>query len=351
MKRLVICCDGTWNVPDRTDRGLLCPSNVAKMALAVSPLDANGIEQRIFYGKGVGTGVMDRRIGGLFGWGLTRHIMHAYRFLLAHYEPGDEIYLFGFSRGAYTVRSLAGLVRNSGILRRDSSAQLTDAYRLYRRRDDASHPEDIEARLFRKAYAYEPRIRFIGVWDTVGGLGIPMPVSWLQFLTRWWQFHDVKLSSYVDNAYQALAIDERRKPFLPTLWEQQPHAVDQHMVQAWFAGVHSNVGGGYADSGLADIAFSWVQEKAEACGLALDDEYLRNTIHPNYRGELRDSRIGFYTNFPPVVRPIGSGVRSNEVAHASSVDRMQQADYAPPNLQLFLSRGGPVAPSSPDLPS
>jgi uncharacterized protein (DUF2235 family) len=198
-KRLVICCDGTWNVPDQkdgrqTDNALPCPSNVAKMALAVAPRDDDGRDQLVFYGKGVGTGRWDRLRGGAFGWGLSEHILDAYRFLMQHFEPDDEIFLFGFSRGAYTARSTAGFIRNSGILKREHRAKLADAFRLYRRRDEASQPAEIEATLFRRAFSHETRIKFVGVWDTVGALGIPrgipwLPVSLLQLVNKPWAFH------------------------------------------------------------------------------------------------------------------------------------------------------------------
>ena len=354
-RRLVICCDGTWNIPDRKDRGKVSPSNVAKIALAVTPRGRDGSEQLVFYDKGVGTEVFDRLRGGVFGWGLSRNIQDAYRFIVDAYEPGDEIFLFGFSRGAYTARSTAGLIRNSGLLKREHTDKLAAAYSLYRRRGDASHPTTVEAQLFRKAFAHEVRITFIGVWDTVGALGIPVGIPWLQdswlhFLNQRWEFHDVKLSSFVDNAYQAIAIDERRPQFVPTLWEQQAHAEHQTMEQMWFAGVHSNVGGGYQDAGLSDITFLWMKGKAEALGLAFDREYIERNVAPDALGELRDSKTGFYELFPDSVRQIGLGRSANEAVHRSAVDRMEQAHspaYQPPNVKAYLRRGGKVTPPDP----
>ena len=351
-KRLVICSDGTWNIPDRQDRGKVRPSNVAKMALAITPRAADGTEQLVFYGKGVGTGPLDRLRGGAFGWGLSKNIQDAYRFIIEHHEPGDEIFLFGFSRGAYTVRSTAGLIRNSGVLKREHRDKVSDAYHLYRRRDDASQPSKVEAQLFRKQFAKEVRITFIGVWDTVGALGIPtgipwLPGSWLSFINRRWQFHDVKLSSFVDNAYQALAIDEKRPQFMPTLWKQQPHAQHQQMEQVWFAGVHTNIGGGYEDAGLSDITFLWMKDKAEACGLAFDQDYIQQTFVPNHLGELRDSKTGLYALLRDAVRSIGEGYNANEAIHRSAVDRMEQAfnpSYRPTNLLSYLQSGGKVVP-------
>ena len=200
-KRLVVCCDGTWNVPDRIDRGQLSPSNVVHIALATADRDAEGRRQLVFYDTGVGTRRFEHVLGGAFGFGLSSKVKDAYRFLIETYEPGDEIFLFGFSRGAYTARSTAGLIRNCGILRRDQATRLDAGYELYRRRDSASLPSEFESQLFRRMYACEPetRIRFIGVWDTVGALGIPagipwLPVSWVQSFNKRWAFHDLRLS-------------------------------------------------------------------------------------------------------------------------------------------------------------
>jgi hypothetical protein len=157
----------------------------------------------------------------------------------------------------------------------------------------------------------------------------------------------VRLSTFVDNAYHAVAIDERRPQFTPTLWEQQPDAQGQRMEQVWFAGVHTNVGGGYQDSGLSDLTFLWMKDKAEACGLAFDQGYLARTLAPNPLGELRDSKIGFYEKFPDAVRPIGEKPTGNEAVHSSAAVRMEQASnpaYRPPNLVRYLQRGGTVTP-------
>ena len=345
MKRLVVCCDGTWNRPDQVDRGEVRPSNVAKMALAVAPRDLAGVAQLVYYHTGVGTSRRDRIRGGAFGWGLSRNIKDAYLHLVANYEPGDELFFFGFSRGAYTVRSLAGLVRNCGILRREFAGRLDDGYKLYRRRDKDSNPRAIESQLFRKSYATEVRIKCIGVWDTVGALGIPMrPAS------RRLRFHDVKLSSYVDNAFQALAIDERRRPFKPSIWEQQEHAGGQRLEQRWFSGVHTNVGGGYADSGLSDIAFRWMKDRAAECGLAFDGGYVSESVHPNALGELRNSMTALYRLSVPYLRPIP---RRNETPTFETVDpsvyeRLAGLPYRPPNLPPGEQAAG--RPTPPDAP-
>ena len=165
----------------------MSPSNVAKLILALAPTGDDGIAQLPLYHKGVGTGRWERLRGGAYGRGLGGHVREVYRSIAEEYEPGDEIFLFGFSRGAFTVRSAAGLIFNSGILRKQNLGKLDDAYRLYRRRDSKSRPNGIEARLFRKQYSHpEPevaggpkQIKCIGVWDTVGALGIPAAIPWL----------------------------------------------------------------------------------------------------------------------------------------------------------------------------
>ena len=210
MKRIVICSDGTWQTPRQEDT-----THVLEMARAVLPAAADGTVQAVFYDWGVGTdGLLHRVLGGISGQGIDRNIRDCYRFLVHNYEDGDEIYLFGFSRGAYTVRSLAGLVRNCGILRKDEAGRLSDAYRIYRRADAA--PSSAEAKAFRAAYSREAMIAFIGVWDTVGALGIPLR-GLSKLTTRRHRFHDVELSRFVKHACHALAIDERRRPFQPSL--------------------------------------------------------------------------------------------------------------------------------------
>jgi len=271
-KHLIVCCDGTWNTPEQSENGQICPTNVVKMASALTPLARDGTPQIVFYHDGVGTSSgfdLSHWIGGAFGAGLSKIILDAYRFLVDNYSDGDELYFFGFSRGAYTVRSLAGLVRNCGLLKKIHAEKIPDAYGLYRREDRPAEPDGEEARTFREQFSREVTIKCIGVWDTVGALGIPDHV--LRHLTEQrWQFHDVKLSRIVEHAYHALAIDERREDFRPTLWEQQPDAGNQTLEQVWFAGVHCNVGGGYEESGLSDLAFLWMKAQAETCGLTFD---------------------------------------------------------------------------------
>ncbi|OCB10405.1 hypothetical protein A5717_23075 [Mycolicibacterium porcinum] len=342
-KRLVVCCDGTWNTPDQTTDGKLTPTNVAKVAMALASHDADGREQRLFYHRGVGTTRSDRLLGGAFGAGLFRDVCEAYRFVVQNYAEGDELFFFGFSRGAYTARSTAGLIRNSGVLHRDNADQIEQAFALYRSGNENTNPRSVTAALFRKMYSCEPEIRFIGVWDTVGALGIPSVGGWLaRKFNKRYEFHDTTLSSRVGEAYQALAIDERRGPFVPTIWTQSDQApATQRLEQVWFTGVHCDVGGGYPDHGLSDIALCWMLEKARRAGLVFVDnafspepsrgvepvssqeiveEYTR--IAPNPAGKPENSLKGIYRFLRPYQRIGGKG--SNEYI-ASTVDRQQRS--------------------------
>ena len=319
MKRLIICADGTWNDEDRAS----APTNVAKLHRALQTYHIEGVSQFVYYHSGVGTKWGERVRGGAFGYGINRNIRACYEFLVDHYERGDELYLFGFSRGAFTVRSLAGLIRNSGIVR--DRKRVKQAFKLYRSRSPRRHPALAEALAFRRQYAkparegdgepgkdehelaYSPDIKFIGVWDTVGALGYPIPFFaalkplLLALGINWW-FHDTTLSRSVQHAYHALAIHERRSDFMPTLWQQQldaqgrPGRSDQHMEQVWFAGVHSDVGGGYGASGLADVAFRWMVDKARACDLAFRERALEPgfDLAPDPLGAQHESFTGAF---------------------------------------------------------
>ncbi len=332
-KRLVMCCDGTWNTA-----GQRSPTNVVKFRDAIAPQAPDGTEQKVFYHEGVGTGRWERTRGGAFGFGLSRNVRDTYRFLVKNYEEGDELFFLGFSRGAFTARSTAGFVRNAGILRRDQEHRIDQAYALYRTDEGPDSPEAVA---FRRAYAVsdETPIRFIGVWDTVGSLGVPnvgFPAT--NFFNRRWAFHDTKLSSRVQSAFQALAIDEARRPFEPTLWEPQPHAINQELEQVWFVGVHCDVGGGYPQRELADITFYSMTSRARACGLVF--KHGAAPLDPNLAiGRLHKSQTGFYILLPPNHRVLGAKDPAHEHAASTAVERHKKGTYAPQNLTVYL--GGP----------
>lgn len=335
MKRLVVFCDGTWDKPV----GPIASSNVCKLHDAIEPTDPDGVQQLPWYHSGVGTGggSLGHWFGGMFGLGLSADIKLAYAWLVGQYQPGDEVFLIGFSRGAYTVRSLAGLIRNSGILRPDRSALVDDAFTLYRDRSGTSGPRSGRARDFRQQNSYEARIRFIGVWDTVGALGIPVVPVLHPIAEHFWGFHDVQLSSWVDYAVQALAIDEQRKPFVPTLW--QPAAPpepgqpgNQSLEQAWFAGCHCDVGGGNTPPDLSDITLTWMRGHAENVGLAFRTDPPPPTGNP--AGQLHQSCTGKWKilgSASRVIGQLGSGM------DPSVRQRYERMTYAPRNLIDYLS--------------
>lgn len=276
-KRLVFNFDGTWNRLDAA-----CPTNVVLTAESVLPLDRNGIAQLNYYDQGVGTEKNDRIRGGVFGRGLTRNLADAYRNLVFNYTPGDDILVFGFSRGAFTARTFVGLLRNCGIVARSHADRTGEAIDIYRSRD----PEDPAWRKrladFQKDYVpyLEPQVAYLGVWDTVGALGIPNYYGIARFFNGKYRFHDTELSPCVRSARHAVAIDETRRAFEPTLWEgfdelnigagKKPTDADAPYQQKWFPGVHSAVGGSGELRGLSDQALEWVWAGARLAGLELD---------------------------------------------------------------------------------
>jgi hypothetical protein len=353
-KRLVLCCDGTWNTADQERDGRPCPTNVTKVALGLAD-HGGGLEQRVYYQKGVGTKPGERLRGGALGVGLSRNVRDAYRFVVENYQPGDELYFFGFSRGAYTARSTVGMIRNCGVLKQEHAHRLSEAYSLYRAR--TIRPVDLESQLFRRSYSHETRIRFIGVWDTVGSVGIPsVGLGLTKLVNRRWGFHDTQLSTTVDAAFQALAIDELRRPFEPTLWQRSPDAADQHVEQVWFTGDHCDVGGGHRDSALADIALLWMIQRAESCGLAFRDNAYRRPdggtprgfdrqtflVGPNPRGQIHGARRWIYRVLRPYHRPIGAKDAATESVARSALVRHENPSqsYAPRQLVAYL-RGEP----------
>ncbi|MGI5466236.1 DUF2235 domain-containing protein [Streptomyces sp. CA-132043] len=249
-QRLVVCCDGTW-----FDPSMASVSNVRRLHNALRATDADGSPQRSHYEPGVGTegGVLRRLLGGALGAGLSQDILDAYQWLVTAYRPGDAIALFGFSRGAYTARSLAGLITASGLIDiggLDASTvgrHVRRAYVHYRARE--------EGRRWRTGlrFGFDPDdaaampVDFIGVWDTVGSLGIPNYLAGINLLVpaRRLEFrHNVRLNPHIKHARHAVAMDERRRPFTPTLWDNTAADHDQDIEQRFFPGSHMDVGGG-----------------------------------------------------------------------------------------------------------
>ena len=341
-KRIIICCDGTWNEPENEKEGRRVPTNVLKLVRAIEPRDVErGIDQVVYYGRGVGTGtfgLIDKYLGGGAGLGISRNIQEAYRFLANNYVEGDEIFCFGFSRGAYTARCLSGLLDAAGLLDKNDMDHLPDAYGYYRTPPAQRESSKYHPRL-RDLPRSRPKIKFMGVWDTVGSLGVPTPLLSRISKKYWVGFHNAALSGLIENAYQALGIDERRQPFAPAIWDRRTG--QKKLQQVWFAGVHSNIGGGYPDSGLSDIAFLWMANRAMEHGLVFDSRYLadRAKVAPQATGQLEDSySLGYKIlrtlRVSPYPRPIGRFLNMGEMVHESVLKRLltPHLNYRPENV-------------------
>lgn len=301
MKRIITCSDGTWNKPDVKDRGILVQSNVEKMFISICPMgkatnSCIDVPQLKAYDQGVGTGYspLDKISGGVTGAGIDKNIKDLYTFVCLNYNLGDELYLFGFSRGAYTSRSLAGLIKCCGLLKPEYIHLVDDAYNLYRDRNKYSLPSSDMMKAWRANFCFEDitEILFIGAWDTVGSLGIPLPF-YKTLNHEKYKFHDYTLGEHIKCAYHALAINEKRRLFQPTLWKLSDTVMNtpnhpQVLEQRWFTGAHANIGGGYADCGLSDITLHWLIEKAQALGLCFHNPPTIKT-EPKYMGEIRNS--------------------------------------------------------------
>lgn len=345
MKRLVVCCDGTWNTPEQEENNTPAPTNVIRLYNSVAARDAAGTEQLRYYHPGVGVegGFFARTAGGLYGAGIDQNIMSGYGWLARHYRPGDAVYLFGFSRGAYTARSLAGFIGRCGL---PDTTRLSEAafWKRVATAYEQGYRHRRPPRMWRRQWPWlDPRrihITFIGVWDTVGALGIPDDLALLNLLDnpQRWRFHDTRLGSRVRFARQALALDEWRANFTPTLWtdaQGRPLQSGRRVKQLWFPGVHADVGGGYADHGLSDIALQWMIDEARATGLAFDDALLTpDQVTPAPRGPLHNSRKGLFKALPTRPRPIPRFAEHSPWLHESAWIRhktppITQAPYHP----------------------
>lgn len=341
MRRLIVCCDGTWNSRDQADGGVPAPTNVVRIANALT----SDQTQRVYYHPGVGVGgsKLDKMLGGGTGTGLSRNILSAYEWLCRGYQEGDQLYLFGFSRGAYTVRSLVGFINHCGLLRVDDNPP-ADTWQVierlyqegYRKRGTmAALREQIGQQCFHNAPGRAIPVRFLGVWDTVGALGIPDDLAWLDLLDdpADHTFHSTSLSANVRTARHALAMDEQRKAFAPTLWSDIPVGAD--VKQLWFPGVHADVGGGYRECGLSDGALAWMIEEAKQAGLTFNDSICRQ-IRPNHHDTLHDPRTGIFAMLETQPRSIPS-LLDEHFFHDSARDRLRdppihQCPYRQPHL-------------------
>lgn len=274
--KLAVFADGTWN--QMREKG----TNV--LTLRRMAVDDERQGQKVFYDEGVGTNWGQKLSGGLFGMGISQNIVDGYEFLVENWagDPSPtkhDIFLFGFSRGAYTVRSLAGLLGRIGLVK--NKRDIKEAYDLYRKAMDKKHHPAI-AKFQAEKVATQPKIKMIGVWDTVGALGIPLNV--LNRLNPFpHKFHDTALSPHVEAAYHAVAIDERRVAYEPSLWDPLPADSPQILEQVFFPGAHSDVGGGYHDDRrLGEITLEWIARRARRHGLLLKADPRRCTVEDSY---------------------------------------------------------------------
>ncbi len=295
MKRIVVCMDGTWQRLSKYDA-----TSIATIARSVAHVDRDGVHQIVVYSRGVGAYNELRQahggalLGGVFGRGLEESLLDAYLRLAFNYNPGDELYIFGFSRGAFQARSLAGMIGKVGIVSRRHAEMAPEAFRLYRNRKLSI--ADDEVLNFRRKYGkrirfpgnaslnsfYDTRVKYLGIFDTVGQRGLPSvfgPIS--DLANSKYSFHDLALGEHVDNARHALAIDEARWMFPPTPWTNI-EALNQKIApsaapwtapyqQRWFPGTHGDVGGG-GGTRLFPFPLLWIVEGAESCGLVFDRE-------------------------------------------------------------------------------
>ncbi|MBX9700025.1 MAG: DUF2235 domain-containing protein [Acetobacteraceae bacterium] len=379
-KRIVLCFDGTWNTPAEKFVGLKAlharvkgfsdaggkpailqaleavdpgpdavETNVCRFYRSVVAREpakdgAGAVGQVRWYDAGVGTNWYDRIPGGVLGLGLGQNLREGYRFLAETYAPGDTIFILGFSRGAYTARSLVGMIRNSGLLPAGAtgdgpdSAPMLEAYEIYRTRDGDADSE--RAIAFRKRMGCRMvNIDFLGVWDTVGALGIPVE-SFADFNRAAFQFHDTELSGIVRNAFHAIAVDEHREPYAVTLWDPI-RKLNQRMEQRWFVGAHCDVGGGYEDRRLSDVTLAWMQARAMECGLELHPRGVPAVAEANALGTLTDSFSNFLEGLFRLFsrrfyRPIRRAQFGEERVDETVRRRLDQdVSYRPRNPGLF----------------
>lgn len=330
-RNLVVLFDGTWN-NERSH------TSVTRMREAIASSGEDDPRQPMMYDAGVGTHWYDRFTGAAFGRGLSENIQQGFRWLARKYQEGDRIYVFGFSRGAYTARSLVGLIRKCGILRSADAPIVERAYQIYR--DKKVAPDDDKAAAFRAAESREARVRFIGVWDTVGALGVP--VSHVPFSSDYYRWHDTELSKIVDYACHAIAVDENRKDYDVAVWTAI-RTENVKVEQRWFVGAHANVGGGYPNDPLHTRPLRWMQDAAETAGLALRGK--AEVGAQDHLASINDSFKEFMYGAYRLVkerywRSFGRGVNES-VDESVWLRWSKKADYRPETLRGHPGRPAP----------
>ncbi|KAK2031155.1 hypothetical protein LX32DRAFT_557573 [Colletotrichum zoysiae] len=370
-KRIIACCDGTWNNSNKMGN---VPTNVARISAAIARKCCTGMPQIVYYTRGAGTdsSKVGQYLGGVLGKGVVQDIADTYRFICDNYNPGDEIIIVGFSRGAFTARSVSGLVCNIGLLNRVGLSQFGAIFHDYQnfanwkpdgkfnkdeqlvaftfsnykrleifragsgRRSDAVLKEALDenkkdlfksmaecketgqkrlramAQLYRKGLVEhemilcerrsrndggrivnefvptEVKVKAVGVWDTVGSLGWPK-MPWEKIRkdrsADELRFASLDVHPKVEHAFHALALDEWRTAFKPTMWGMKDNDTT-HLRQVWFPGSHSNVGGGFPDQQIASIAMAWMADQLTSIGVEFSTPEMKRlfyTLEPDVK--------------------------------------------------------------------
>ncbi|MFA6173192.1 MAG: DUF2235 domain-containing protein [Kiritimatiellales bacterium] len=311
-KNIVVFSDGTGQAGGEGNN-----TNIYKM---FNMLEDRTRRQVVFYDPGLGTN-WQKITGNIGGCGISENIQQCYRFIFEQYEAGDQIFLFGFSRGAATVRSLSSFIHYFGLLPQSRTDLISKAYDIYKITDDAERHKQANEFLLRHHNMWVS-IRFLGCYDTVAALGLPLKglnalIEGIPGLQH--KFHNFDLSESVENACQALAIDEERQVFRPVLWNKKIRDY-QTLQQVWFCGMHSDVGGGYPVQTLSDIPLVWMTRMGMEHGLLLYSGH-KVKIAEDANGLMHDSRGEPATKlFRREVRRWDKG-RGKPVVHQSVLDR------------------------------
>ncbi len=353
-KRVAVFIDGTWNVEDNN-------TNVWRLYSLCSKVGTDGLEQVRYYTKGVGTAFGEKVRGGWFGYGIDEIIRETYEWLIGHYNAGDDLFIFGFSRGAYAARALAGFVADCGIVRSGSPIGVGELFARYQkgeaartlyrlldlhRQGDLKDASPLERWMLR--YAAPADVTMVGVWDTVGALTGE----------RGWM--ETGLRQSILNEFHALAIDEHRRKFAPTLLtiNSRPPAPSAHrdiacVEQRWFVGAHANVGGGYESDLLPQLPLGWLMRKASRLHMSFREDLVvdADVCRAPVRDSFAEFAYGLYRIvmlWRPYHRPVGADpvhsgavvtTNVNETVDSSVFERCRlNGEYAPPNLLEWARR-------------
>jgi len=286
-KNIILFSDGSWQ-----GKRSIHKSNVY---IAYSYIKENFPKDIVFHDDGIGHNPIEAFYGGVFGLGLSKNIKLFYNIIVRNYKVKDSIYLLGFSRGAFTMRSLAGLIYRCGIIDfekyRDNIDEIIDmALSLYK--DTALNIDSPQFKRFKEKYSLkEDEIKFLGCLDTVSALGIPKSINIEHNLNRRFSYHDANLNKNIKNAFHALALHEKRADFEPVPFDRISNSF-QNIEEKWFLGDHRDIGGGHRNRDLSNITLFWMMEKISTCGLNIDLKWFSKNYKGNPLGKLHNPPYG-----------------------------------------------------------